>query len=228
MREIDRAAAADYGISPLQLMEVAGLATTRVARKLIGAPLTGRRVSILAGPGNNGADGLVAGRRLAGWMAEVTVLTSYRLEEARGLSATQLRAATAAGVRVRRWGGKIPGAELLIDALLGFGAGGAPRGTVAEMIDAAGETGTPVLALDTPSGLDAYTGSVPGACIIAAGTVTLALPKSGLLVPSARHHVGRLYLADIGIPVPLLADKGVDTGGLFEEGDLVEMALPRA
>src|SRR5258708_19230925 len=134
MGEVGRAAGADYGISPLQLMEVAGLATARVARKLIGAPLTGRRVSILAGPGNNGADGLVAGRRLAGWMAEVTVLTSYRLEEARGLSATQLRAATAAGVRVRRWGGKIPGAELLIDALLGFGAGGAPRGTRAPTI----------------------------------------------------------------------------------------------
>ncbi|HXA41856.1 MAG TPA: NAD(P)H-hydrate epimerase [Candidatus Solibacter sp.] len=223
MREIDRATEADYGISPLQLMEVAGLATARVARNLIGSPLTGRRVCILAGPGNNGADGLVAARRLAGWGANVAVLTSYRIDEARGLSATQLRPAEATGVPVAEWDGEVPAAELLIDALLGFGASGAPRATIATMIGAAVDSGAPVLALDIPSGLDAATGVALGACIVATATVTLALPKTGLLAPPARQFVGRLFLADIGVPNALLEHLGISIDGIFAGDDIVEI-----
>ena len=226
MREIDRAAENDYGISPLQLMEVAGLATARVARNLIGSPLTGRRVCILAGPGNNGADGLVAGRRLVGWGAWVTAVTSYRRDDARGISATQLRSAAAAGVEVVEWAGELPGAELLIDALLGFGATGAPRGAVAEIIAAVSRSGVPVLALDVPSGLDSTSGAVAGACIAATATVTLALPKSGLTARAAAPLVGRLYLADIGVPPALLAKQGISADGLFADGDLVEIGAP--
>ncbi len=223
MREIDRATEADYGVSPLQLMEVAGLATARVARNLIGSPLTGRRVCILAGPGNNGADGLVAARRLVGWGANVAVVTSYRVDEARGLSATQLRAVEAAGVPVGEWDGQVPAAELLIDALLGFGASGAPRATVAAMIGAAVDRGAPVLALDIPSGLDGTSGLAPGACIVATATVTLALPKTGLLAPPARRFVGRLFLADIGVPSALLEQLGISANGIFAGDDIVEI-----
>ena len=121
MREIDRAAAEDYGISPIQLMEVAGLATARVARKLVGSPLTGRRVCILAGPGNNGGDGLVAARRLAGWGARVLVRTSYAVDAVRGLSGAQMNAATMAGVDVMAWSGEAVESDIVVDALLGFG-----------------------------------------------------------------------------------------------------------
>jgi hydroxyethylthiazole kinase-like uncharacterized protein yjeF len=222
MREIDRAAAEDYSISPMQLMEVAGLATARVARHLVGLPLTGRRVCILAGPGNNGGDGLVAARRLAGWGARVTVQTSYSVDAARGLSQAQLLAARSAGVEITAWSGGMAEGDLMIDALLGFGATGAPRASVEAIIIALNKGNKPVLALDVPSGIDAATGVAPGACVTATATVTLALPKTGLLAASARRFVGRLWLADIGVPSPLLGRLGVDVTGLFDAADIIE------
>jgi NAD(P)H-hydrate epimerase len=223
MREIDRAAEEDYGISPVQLMEVAGLATARVARRLIGSPLTGLRVSILTGPGNNGGDGLVAARRLAGWGARVTALTSYAPAEARGLSEAQARSAVAAGVVVQQWQRRLDSADLIIDALLGFGAHGPPRGAIAEMISASGGEKTAVLALDLPSGLDADSGDAAAECVLASATITLALPKKGLLAPAARKYVGRLFLADIGVPPALLSGHDIDVAGLFELDDIVEL-----
>lgn len=224
MREIDRLAEEEYGLTPALLMEVAGLAAARVARIILGPSTAGRSISILAGPGNNGADGLVAARRLCGWGAEVAVLTSYNIDSARGLSETQLELATAAGVSVEAWQGAMLGADLVIDALLGFGALGDPRGNVAGMIDAATRSRRPILALDVPSGLDPETGLPSSTCVEAAATVTLGLAKTGLLTDAARPFVGRLFLADIGLPRPLLARLGVDCEGLFEGDDIVELS----
>ncbi len=216
MREVDRLAEADYGITPIQLMEVAGLQTARVAREILGPSLAGRAVCILAGKGNNGADGLVAARRLAGWGADVRVVTSFEVAAATGLMVQQMRAARAGGMEVGGWAGTLPAAELYIDALLGFGAHGAPRGSVEQVVTALPH-GARVLAVDIPSGLDAATGAAPGACVRATTTLTLALPKVGLLRPAARSFVGRLLVTDIGIPPSLLRRLGVDADGLFAE-----------
>ncbi|MEA2684436.1 MAG: NAD(P)H-hydrate epimerase [Chloroflexota bacterium] len=220
MREVDRLAEVEYWIAPLQLMEVAGLQAARVAREIVGPSLEGRAVCILAGKGNNGGDGLVAARRLLGWGAKAQVITSYEPGEATGLSAAQLVAAVASGVPVERWIGKLPMADLYLDALLGFGSEGAPRGEVAEMIDALERAGAAILAVDLPSGLDAATGAVVGSCVTAADTVTLAAPKTGMLEPGARERVGRLHVADIGIPPSLLRRVGIDPTGLFSDSDL--------
>jgi NAD(P)H-hydrate epimerase len=221
MREVDRLAEADYGIAPVQLMEVAGLQVARVAREMIGPSVAGRAVCILAGKGNNGGDGLVAARRLAGWGTDVRVVTSYQPDQVAGLSAAQLAAAVACGVEVRAWAGMLPAADLYIDALLGFGAAGAPRGAVAEIIEALNAGGTGVLAVDLPSGLDAATGKSPGSCLRAGATVTLGAPKVGMLQAAARSRVGTLHVADIGIPPSLLRRVGIDPTGLFSESDLV-------
>ena len=221
MREVDRLAEADFGIAPIQLMEVAGLQTARVAREMLGPDLGSRAVCILAGKGNNGADGMVAARRLAGWGASVRVLTSFAVAEASGLGAVQATAANAAGVAVEPWSASTPAAELYIDALLGFGAAGAPRGVVAEMIEWLNALkGARVLALDLPSGLDAATGDTPGGCARATTTITLAAPKCGMLQREGRQVVGDLFVADIGIPPALLRVVGVDPRGLFESSDL--------
>jgi NAD(P)H-hydrate epimerase len=222
MREIDRLAEERYGITSLQLMEVAGLAVARVARRLLPTPVSDRTIAVLAGPGNNGGDGLVAARRLAGWGLNVTVLTAYEPAEARGLSTTQVGSAAAAGVAIRRWD-RLASSDLVVDAMLGFGATGAPRQPIAEMIAAANRSGAPILALDVPSGLDAGTGILAEPTVAATATLTLALPKTGLLVPDARPVVGRLFLADIGVPPRLLSDLGVDSAGLFAEDDIIEL-----
>jgi hydroxyethylthiazole kinase-like uncharacterized protein yjeF len=220
MREVDRLAEADYGISPLQLMEVAGLQVARVAREILGPSLAGRAVCILAGKGNNGGDGLVAARRLAGWGATVRVVTSYERDQVAGLSTAGLAAAVASGVDVGPWAGTLPAADLHIDALLGFGAAGPPRGVVAEMIESLNRAGAQVLAVDLPSGLDAATGESPGSCVRAGATVTLGAPKVGMLQADARERVGTLWVADIGIPPSLLRHGGIDPIGLFSRSDL--------
>jgi len=226
MREVDRLAETDYGIKPMQLMEVAGLQTARAAREIVG-PLAGRAVCILAGKGNNGGDGLVAARRLAGWGAWVQVITSFAPFDAAGLAAHQVRTLLRQGIVVEAWAGVMPPADLYIDAVLGFGAQGPPRDIVADVIEAVPK-GDGVLAVDLPSGLDAETGGAPGACVVARATVTLALPKVGMLQPAAAGFVGRLYLADIGVPRELLVRIGVDPSGLFESTDLEVINGPDA
>jgi NAD(P)H-hydrate epimerase len=111
--------------------------------------------------------------------------------------------------------------DLVLDGLLGYSSRGAPRGTVADLIGIANTSSVRILAVDIPSGLDPDTGATPGAVIAPAATVTLALPKSGLLAPGA--NVGELILADIGIPHAAFARVGVETRGLFNEGDLVRI-----
>ena len=222
---MDRRAESEYGLTPFLLMENAGLATARAAREILGAPLSGRAIRILAGPGNNGGDGLVAARRLAGWGAEVTVVTSYDRDAPRGLSRVQMDVLDRQNLPTETWAGQDLGqAELLIDALLGSGASGAPRDAVEEMILAANAAGRPVLALDVPSGLDADAGWAMGAAAVATATLTLALPKTGLLAPGAGPMVGRLRLADIGIPRDLLTAIGIDVTGLFEDADIVDLS----
>ena len=227
MREVDRLAEDEFGLAPLQLMEMAGLAVARAAREILDPPLAGKAIVILAGPGNNGADGMVAARRLMGWGARVSLVLSYPEATGRGLSIGQLRAALAAGVQlhVDASGAKaaIESADLLVDALLGFGARGEPNGRVADLVLAANAAPAPTLAIDLPSGMDAETGHQSGTCIRATATLTLALPKTGLLAEGARSVTGRLLLADLGIPPRLLERIGISAESLFQFGDLVEV-----
>jgi NAD(P)H-hydrate epimerase len=93
---------------------------------------------------------------------------------------------------------KVPeiGAEVIVDAIIGYGLKSAPHGMAAELIEWTNNTKRLVVSLDIPSGVDASSGETPGVAIEATHTVTLALPKTGLAVP----HAGTLFVADIGIP----------------------------
>lgn len=99
------------------------------------------------------------------------------------------------------------------------GLRGDPEGQVAELIGSANDQPSPVLALDTQSGLDVTTGIPAVPCVRA--TATLALPKVGLL--RAPDHVGRLYLADISVP-PLVYEKlGIDVPALVRDEAIVDL-----
>jgi NAD(P)H-hydrate epimerase len=119
--------------------------------------------------------------------------------------------------------GNIPSADSILDAIIGYSLVGAPRGTAAQLIEMANHNEAPILCLDTPSGLDATIGHAFHPHIRASATLTLALPKTGLLTERARPIVGELFLADISVPTSLYEKMGVQVGHLFTEGEIVKI-----
>ena len=98
---------------------------------------------------------------------------------------------------------------LVLDGLLGYGLDGAPRGREGVLVRWTAAQEAAILALDLPSGVDATTGEVQGDAVRADVTLTLALPKTGLVARAAAPWVGRLLLADIGVPGRLLHEMGI-------------------
>lgn len=218
MREIDRRASAEFGISALELMENAGQAvaaeTARLMRKG-GESLSGRGVVVCCGRGNNGGDGLAAARHLKGMGARAWAFIvplkrdgAYPPETAENLAR-----ARAAGIEVAEFGddfsafeARLAEADAVVDALLGTGSSGKPAGHVHKAIQGMNRAGKPVVAVDIPSGLHPETGYHSGVVATAALTCALGLPKTGLLAPAAKRFVGELKVLDIGFPKQLLEE----------------------
>ena len=233
MSRVDRIMVDDLGVEVLQLMELAGLAVAAWAReRFLGGDAQGRRVLVLAGSGGNGGDGMVAARLLHTWGAQAVVWLSHDpgTLPAYGAAAHQLRSLNALALTIHPPPGSaedgafdLPDADLIIDALLGFGLSGPPSGAAARLIAAANAHRAPVLAVDLPSGLDARTGIPYDPCTHAEATLTLALPKTGLTNPAARSVVGELVVADIGIPPAVYARVGVSVGAQFSARSIVRV-----
>jgi NAD(P)H-hydrate epimerase len=234
MAEVDRIAIEDLQIPVEILMENASRQIAVAARAFLGGSVAGKRVIGLIGSGNNGGDAAGALRHLLNWGARVCAECTGpqdRLREPTRHQIMRILLATTAETAIvhdaSQNGPRDVEADLLVDGLLGYSARGAPREPVAMLIDAANASGTPILAVDIPSGIDPDSGAVPGTAIRAEATVTLALPKHGLVSPSARDQVGELLLADIAIPHAAFARIGVATWRLFEQGDLVRVDVGR-
>src|SRR3989442_4300411 len=175
----------------------------------------GRRVVVMAGRGSNGGGGLVAARDLAAG-AEVAALLVVAKEEFAGEAAHALAAGAEAGVSLlagdaARHESAMAKADLIIDALFGTGFRGTARGDAVGLIEAANRSGTPILAVDIPSGLQADTGTWDGPCIRASVTVTMGLPKLGLVLLPGAEMAGALYVGDIGYPQALIDDPSIAT-----------------
>ena len=228
MREVDRAMSEDYGILLIQMMENAGreLASLARTRFLAGDPRE-RTVLVLAGKGGNGGGGLVCARRLSGWGAAVQVLLSAPGAKFAEVPRRQIAPLERMGVPIEAPEDRLllPPADLIVDALVGYGLTGAPRGTSAELIRAANDHDAPVLSLDVPSGVDSATGAAHDPSVRAAATMTLALPKEGLGRKPAKEHVGELYLADIGVPPGLYSRPplNLDVGPVFAREEIVRL-----
>jgi NAD(P)H-hydrate epimerase len=198
MRAVDAAAIA-AGVPGTQLMAAAGDAVAHVVRVRYPAA---RRVICVCGGGANGGDGLVAARRLRSLGVDASCLVvASRPYEGDALDACER--AVAAGVPVSRVGAVgdgLRGADVVVDALLGTGRSGEPRGAVAAAIAAIAAAGAPVVAVDVPSGVDASTGEVSAVAVSADATVTFHAPKIGHVVLPGRSHVGVLVVVPIGIP----------------------------
>ena len=208
MREMDRRTIEDFGVPSLVLMENAALRVVEVIAERFG-PLRGKRIGVVCGKGNNGGDGLAVARHLATrFGAEIEVWLAAEPQLLTGDAAANFKMASRFGLSFltsdspRMKGG---GVDLIVDALLGTGIKGSVEGELAEVIKAVNENDCPIIAVDVPSGLDADTGKVEGACVKATLTVTFALPKFGLMVYPGAEYVGELIVADIGMPRQVMA-----------------------
>lgn len=193
MRQVDATAIAG-GTTGLTLMRHAGAAVAERVRQHVAS---GGRVLILCGPGNNGGDGFIAATLLAadGYAIDLRLLGDpSRLHGDAALAAAEWQGAIAEATPAR----DLEGFDLIVDALFGAGLSRDIDGVARSLIEAVIETGTPILAVDVPSGIDGDTGRVRGVAIRASETVTFVALKTGHLLQPGRAHCGALHLADIG------------------------------
>jgi len=219
MRAIDRWAIEQRGVPSLDLMNRAGAGVARAVE----IHATDGPAAVVCGKGNNGGDGLVVARLLreAGW--EVAVICVAPLDELAGDARASLeRLPGERPLTLAQGAGAIDGAAVIVDALLGTGFDGAPRGAVAEAIEAINAAPAAAVAVDVPSGVDASTGAVAGSAVRAAVTVTFHAPKPGLWIRPGKSHAGEVHTIEIGVPRGAPAEADV---GLIE--DSVSQVLPQ-
>ncbi len=197
MRALDRHTIATLGVPAELLMENAGRV---VASEVLRLRRAGATVWVACGPGNNGGDGLVIARHLHAWGVPVAVWLLGDAERLAGDAAANLRRARAFGVPFAPALTPVPG-DVIVDALFGTGLGRPLAGDAAAAVAriAAARPTCPVLAVDLPSGLHADTGQPLGAALQADVTVTLGLPKLGLVLEPGRTLAGRIVVGRIGI-----------------------------
>lgn len=199
MREADRRCIEELGMPGVVLMNTAGTA--------VFAEVNAGPVGVVCGKGNNGGDGFVVARLalLAGYETHVVLVA--RPEDIQGDAAVFMdvyksmgghievapdEATAAAAVR------KLSRCAVLVDAVLGTGTRGEVRGPLRAAIEAWPSVYT--VSVDVPSGMNADTGEPCGVCVRADVTVTFAFAKQGFTSPVAQANLGRLVVADIGIP----------------------------
>ncbi len=219
MAEIDRVMVHELGISLLQMMENAG-------RSLAELTVTLHRpdhVTILAGPGGNGGGGLVAARHLANIGVEVDIVLTAAHDRLSPAAAHQEAIATRMGLPVSQFGdaGRPFGADVVIDAMVGYSLQGPLRSQAADAAAALAEGAVPVISLDVPSGLDASSETTgPDDSVTAGATLTLCLPKVALR--NARG-AGDLYLADISVPPQVVTDCTGGPAPPFDRGRILHV-----
>lgn len=193
-------AAALASTPPHALMQRAGLAVARLALAI--APHA-QRVCVLAGPGNNGGDGLVAAMHLQRAGRQVQVLRFGSAARMPADAADALQQAVAAGVPIAHGVVAAAPADLVIDALLGLGTQRAPEGEFAQAIALAQANGAPVLAVDLPSGLHPDTGQPLGSAVVQAhATLSLLTLKPGLFTGRGRDLAGAVWFDALGVDAP--------------------------
>jgi hydroxyethylthiazole kinase-like uncharacterized protein yjeF len=213
IRELDILAIEHVGIPGIVLMENAARAVAECIYQTLLDP-TSSRVLFLCGPGNNGGDGLVAARHLRNAGVQVAVVLAaardkYRADAALNLAIYERMEGVlfnAADDQQRKEiEAQIGSSDVIVDALLGTGSSGAPRGVLAGLIKSANAARRARrVAVDIPTGLDADSGEVHEPCFRADATVTFVAAKVGFAGVAARRVLGRVVVADIGVPRELI------------------------
>ena len=226
MAAIDENATA-LGIPRLILMENAGAGTAKITKEH--HKVDGKKIVIIAGTGNNGGDGFVAARHLLNLGASVCVILLGQPDDIRTPEAKAnwgILSSLDVGIKVvaaknpselEQVKSEIKSSYIIIDAILGTGIKGPIREPIPTAIQLMNESGKPIIAIDTPTGLDPSTGEVKGDVIKAELTVTFHRMKKGLI--DMEEYTGKIYVCDIGIPI----EAELFTG----PGDIRKIVKPR-
>jgi NAD(P)H-hydrate epimerase len=181
--------------------------------------LVGRRIVVLCGAGNNGGGGMVAARHLHNRGAIVQAKLIGDAARLTDVPAHQWRILTGMGLAMDA-DPDLAQADLIVDALIGYGLSGNPRGAVAAWIERANASGRPILALDTSSGLDTTTGSRD--CLAFARWRRSRWPCRRRTAGAASSALcSDLYLADVGVPPELYRQLGIDVESLFTDDAII-------
>ncbi len=233
MKTIDRITIEECGISGELLMENAGFEITRAFIDDYSLR-PGVRIGVLCGGGNNGGDGFVVARLLKrnGFDPRVYLfapekkLSSTALQNWRRLEFYSIKAevvdSDADFERVKR---SVNSEEFIVDALLGIGFHGTPRGMIAQAIDLINEANKTVISVDTPSGIDANGSGGKIRAVRADTTYTVGLMKYGLLDFPAKDYCGRIRIVDIGFPHDVV--QSVASRAFFIDASLADCLVPR-
>ena len=221
VRDVDRRAIDDYGLPGVVLMENAGRNAAALIDALAAPTRGAGTIGIVCGKGNNAGDGFVIARHLENLGHGVRLLLACDPAGFTGDAAINHGVIARSGLPMQRldmadlpiWERTLSGLGWIVDALLGTGITGPPRGPLATAIDAINATrdrgAARVFAVDIPSGLDCDTGRPLGACVRADVTGTFVARKIGFDQPGAEEFTGAVHVLDIGVPRALLCTLGV-------------------
>lgn len=218
MKSIDKRAITQYAIPGIVLMENAGRGVVKVIESHLDLSRN-PKVTIVCGTGNNGGDGMVVCRHLlaAGGLPECFLLGKKGKVE--GDAKINLEILEASGFRVielqnsilREFTEHLQQSSLVVDAIFGTGFKGKLEGFAARVVERINSSALPVVSIDCPSGLNSDSGRIEGLCVNAKVTVTMCLPKIGLLFYPGRKSVGELWVADIGVPDKIIEEEAIST-----------------
>jgi len=209
VREVDRRAISDYSMIGLVLMENAGRGAVELLLRL---KVRGS-VVVCAGKGNNAGDGFVMARHLENQGVGVEVFLFSDPAELSADAAANFRVIHAAKTPIRlvpaddsldEFAIACQRSDWVIDALLGTGTQGDIREPYASVISRINASGSKVLAVDLPSGLDCDTGTVLGCCVVANNTATFVARKRGFDNADSTANTGDVHVIDIGVPKIML------------------------
>lgn len=202
VRLLDACAIERFGIPGETLMERAGVALWRLLER--DWPQA-KRLTILAGPGNNGGDGFVLARLAHCAGRQVCLVQLGDHSQLSGAAATAAAAYAEAGGESVIWPQWPDASDLIVDALLGTGLRRALTGDLAAAIRRVNHSRAPVLAVDIPSGLSADSGQILGEAVRATATLSFIGLKQGLFTGDGPDCVGRIQFDSLGIPAAVYA-----------------------
>lgn len=216
MAAVDRNAIEHRGVAGLYLMERAGEGVVQGLLSLF-SPQVIKHTAIVCGKGNNGGDGFVVSRRLEQMGLSPFAALIGNPDELKGDALTQYRTAKEAGVSIypclneedlRRFFQQARESQIWIDALLGTGTRGAPRGPIQRAVQCFNRLPDEkwVISIDISSGVDADTGRVEGDAVEADWVFSVGLPKVGHALPPGLDYYRQLRILDIGFPADLLQE----------------------